>query len=105
MRHTACIGWGSLCALLGVAYTAWAQDPAPLLEAAPTAAVDPTTALLVEVLRAGGLPGVLGLLGFAAARVLSGWQPAIRHIIVLEAGDDDTALQRLRERLDQIERG
>lgn len=72
-----CVVWAASGALLGASYTAWAQDPTAV---APLA-VDPSTALLLDLLRAGGLPGVLAFLGFAISRL---GPPTLRVVLVRE---------------------
>jgi p-aminobenzoyl-glutamate transporter AbgT len=59
MAHR-CVKWGLSGFLLTLAWQAWAQDGAVM--------IDPTTSIVVELVKGGGLPAVVGLIAYFAGR-------------------------------------
>jgi hypothetical protein len=96
LKHTRCLGWALLGGILGVAMNAWGQDT--IVGDATVAALDPTTSLIVEMVRSGGLPGVLALIAWLAARA---GPPTIRVIHV----QDEASLADRLERLERERKG
>ena len=76
VRWHRCIRHALTGGLLGVAYTAWAQEP--------NAAVTADQGMLVELVRVGGLPGVIAWVAWNASRAWVGWVPTVRVVVVDE---------------------
>ena len=69
--------WPTIAGLLGWSLSASGQD-APV--AVPLAGLDPTSALLVQVLESGSLPVVLAFVVWQLTRASSGFTPTLRVI-------------------------
>ncbi len=78
-RARACIRHALTGGLLALAYTAWAQ--------APSAGATTDQGLLVELVRVGGLPGVIAWVAWTASRAWAGWVPTVRVVVVQGGGD------------------
>lgn len=100
--HTRCLVWAVFAGSLGFAFVAVGQEPTASDPALTL--LDPSSALLVELVGKLGLPGVLALLGLMAGRGVSSWQPTIRVVHVWDEPEQDS-LRTLRDRLERLERG
>lgn len=90
MKHVKCTAWAVAGAVLGVAVVAWGQDTAPSTGAA---AADPTIPVLIELIKGGGLPTVLALLGWLASK---GGIP----VVIRLSDEDRRAIRKLRPKPD-----
>lgn len=63
-RAHPCTRYAAMGLGLGLAATAWAQDPV----SAGVTPVDPSMALLLDLIRGGGLPAVLAVVGWWVGR-------------------------------------
>lgn len=96
MRHARCLRSALVAALVGLAWTAYAQDPAP----ATAAAMDPTTGLLVGLLQGGGLPAVLAAVAWWARGAVASGIP-----VVVQLSDADRRLLEAVARREVTEPG
>ena len=73
VRWHRCVRHALAGGLLGLAYTAWAHAPRV-----------PTTdqGMFVELVRVGGLPGVIAWVAWTASRAWAGWVPTVRILLV-----------------------
>ena len=78
VRWHRCIRHALTGGLLGLAYSAWAQEPG-------VGATD--QGLLVELVRVGGLPGVIAWVAWTASRAWAAWVPTVR-VVVISGGRD-----------------
>ena len=67
-----CLGHAVAGAALGFAFSAWAAEP--------TGSGD--SGMLVELVRVGGLPGVIAWVSWTASRAFAGWVPTVRVVVV-----------------------
>lgn len=87
-RHIACMRAALVALVAGYALTtglAWAQEPTTVVATAS----DPTMQLVVDLLKGGGLPGVLALVAWWARGQLGAGIP-----VVVRLSDDDRRLLR-----------
>ncbi len=74
VRWHRCMRHALTGAALGFAYAAWAQEPTPSAD----------SGMLVELVRVGGLPGVIAWVAWNASRAWVGWVPTVRVVVVDE---------------------
>lgn len=87
MKTHRCVGWALAAASLGVAWTAWAQDPVMA-----STSSDPLLDWAARLLQGGGLPAVLGALGWLAGR--GSLQLPISGSLTLALHEEDRRLVR-----------
>lgn len=83
VRWHRCIRHALAGGAVGLAAQAWAQDP--------TSAAD--QGMLVELLRVGGLPGVIAWVAWTASRAWVGWVPTVRVVVVRDPGSPSESPQ------------
>ncbi len=92
-----CIAWSVSAFVFALAATAWAQAQAAPPATAPTE--DPGLAVLIAVLRSGGLPAVLAVIAW----LVRGWLANLEHLtITVRMHEDDLKhiTDKLAERTD-----
>lgn len=90
MTHVRCAVWAVAGAILGFALVVWGQEPGSNTGAG---AVDPSIPVLIELIKGGGLPTVLALLGWLASK---GGIP----VVIRLSDEDRRAIRKLRPKAD-----
>lgn len=96
MNTHRCVWWAAVAGLLGIAWNAWAQDAAAPVTAGMS---DPTMDFFARLIQGGGLPAVLGALGWLAGR--GSLQLPIAGSLTLALHDEDRKiLKRIARSID-----